>query len=78
MNREDAKKLIDEIKANREKLDACPKHAFDYPTDRALQFGEKLRCKNCGGIMDAIGAFRYCQGFAAAGGDPNEVIPNFR
>ncbi len=73
-----AVKLLAEIKANRDRLDNCPKHAFDYPTDRPLQFGEKLTCRNCGGIMDAIGAFRYAQGFEAAGGNPNEVIPGFR
>jgi len=27
--------------------------------------------------MDAVQAFRYCQGFKAAGGNPNEVIPGY-
>lgn len=74
----DSAKILAEIKANRERLDNCPKHAFDYPQDRALHFGEKLTCRNCGGVMDAVQAFRYCQGFEAAGGDPNEVIPGFK
>lgn len=66
------------IKRNRERLEACKKHSFAYPEDRPLQFGEKLTCTKCGGVMDAVQAFRYCEGFEAAGGDPNEVIKGFR
>lgn len=76
--KKDAANLLAAIKANREALDKCPKHAFDYPTERRLNFGEKLTCRNCGGKMDAVQAFVYCQGFEAAGGNPNEIIENFR
>jgi hypothetical protein len=72
-----AAEVMAAIKANHEALDKCPKHAFAYPTERRLNFGEKLTCRNCGGLMDAVQAFRYCQGFKAAGGNPNEVIEGF-
>lgn len=73
----DSKSILGKIKENHERINSCKKHAFDFPKDRPLGFGEKLVCLNCGGAMDAIEAFRYCQGFKAAGGNPNEIIENF-
>ena len=70
--------LLAKIKANSLKLEQCKKHSFDFPKGLALQFGEKLTCSNCGGTMDAVQAFRYCEGFEAAGGNPNEIIDGFR
>lgn len=76
MDKEAAKRMLDEIKRNRDRLDACPQHDFgELPNPP--RFGQKLICTRCIGQMDAVQAFRYCQGFAAAGGDPNEVIRNF-
>ena len=78
MNKEQVAEVLAAIKRNRERLDGCKKHSFAYPEDRALRFGEKLTCCNCGCVMDAVQAFVYCRGFEAAGGDPNEVIKGFR
>ena len=76
MTPEESRALFEQVKANRPKLDACPKHRFDVG-DPPYRFGAKFTCTNCGGEMDAVQAFRYCQGFKAAGGDPNEVIPGY-
>lgn len=72
----DSKAILAEIKANRAKLDGCARHRFELG-DPPYKFGQKFTCSNCGGTMDAVQAFRYCQGFKAAGGNPNEVIPGY-
>lgn len=64
------------IRANRTALDNCPRHAFgELP---AMAFGMKLTCQRCGGVMDAIEAAAYARGFEAAGGNPDEIISDFR
>lgn len=77
MNQQEAGELYAEIRANQNRLDACKRHRFDLG-DPPYEFGMKVTCQNCGGEMDAIKAFVYVQGYEAAGGDPNDVIPNFR
>lgn len=69
--------LLEEIKANRARLDGCAKHRFDLGPP-PYKFGMKLTCANCGGVLDAVQAFRYVEGYTAAGGDPNDVIPGYR
>lgn len=76
MTPEESRALFEQVKANRAKLDACQKHHFNIG-DPPYRFGAKFTCTNCGGEMDAVQAFRYCQGFKAAGGNPNEVIPGY-
>lgn len=72
----DAKATFEQIKANRAKLDACPRHAFgELPP---LAFGVKLTCQRCGGALGAIEAAQYARGFESAGGNPDEIITNFR
>ena len=77
MNQEETGALYAAIKANQKRLDNCKRHRFDLG-DPPYHFGMKVTCQNCGGEMDAIKAFVYVQGYEAAGGDPNDVIPNFR
>ena len=68
--------LLSEVIENRDKLDNCVKHSFgELPAP--MNFGQKLRCTICSGTMDAVQAFRYCQGFKAAGGNPSEIINGF-
>lgn len=69
--------LIAEIKENHAKLNGCARHCFDNETKPPLPFAMRLTCRNCGGNMDAVQAFRYCQGFKAAGGNPNDVMPGY-
>lgn len=72
----EAAAILDAIKANRTKIDGCAKHLFPMG-DPPYPFGMKLTCTNCGGTMDSIQAFRYTQGYKAAGGNPNDVIPGY-
>ncbi len=72
--------LLEEIRANQKRLDECKRHHFPTlpPTDQiGTMLGLKLTCSKCGGIMDARMAASYTRGYAAAGGDPNEIIPNW-
>lgn len=77
MNREESAALFAEVKANQARLDRCKRHLFELGPP-PYRFGMKLTCQNCGGTIDAIKAFVYVQGYEAAGGDPNDVIPGFR
>lgn len=72
---ENARQQMRKIQENQRIIDECPKH--DFGELGVPSFGMVLKCVNCKGEMKAIDAFRYCQGFAAAGGDPNEVIRGF-
>lgn len=76
MNKNEAREMFEAVKANRAKIDGCARHRFEIG-DPPYTFGQKFTCSNCGGTMDAVQAFRYCQGFKAAGGNPNEVIPGY-
>ena len=67
---------LKEIKENNDKLNACKRHKFDCK-DR-LYIGAKMKCVNCGAYMDAVEAFRYCQGYEAAGCNPNDIIEGFK
>lgn len=77
MDKQEAHELLEQIKANRVRLNNCPKHRFEIG-EPPYRFGEKFTCCNCGGKMDAVYALEYVNGYAAAGGDPNDIIPGFR
>lgn len=76
MNPEESRELLAKVQANRARLDGCARHRFEIG-DPPYRFGQKFECVNCGGEMDAVQAFRYCQGYKAAGGNPNDVIPGY-
>lgn len=67
--------MIAEIRENQKHLDGCKRHHF--PTFGQVAFGMKLDCSNCGGRMCALQAGAYTRGYAAAGGNPNDVIPGW-
>ena len=50
ISQEEQRKLIQEIKDNRESLEQCEYHEF---SEELKQHGEtKFRCKNCGGVVN--------------------------
>lgn len=71
------REIFASVEANSRLLDSCAKHNFG---DVALPFtvGQRFTCKACGGQMKAVDAFRYIQGFEAAGGNPNEVLNGYK
>ncbi len=76
MNKEEAAALLEKINENRIKLDNCEKHFFDIGPPPYF-FGTKFKCLKCQGTMDAVQIFRYCQGYKAAGENPNDIIPGY-
>lgn len=70
----DLKRQWEEAKANRTRLSACITHYFG-PLDTVVR---KYRCACCEGEADAAYLLAYCEGFAAAGKDPTEVVPNYK
>lgn len=67
--------ILEELQENQKRLDNCKRHHF--PTFPEVTFGMKLDCSKCGGRIDAVRAYEYAKGYAAAGGDPNDIFPNW-
>lgn len=73
--------------ANQQRLQTCARHHFTcedafYLRDEegapvGIAPGTRLQCTACLGRMPALEAFRYAQGYKAAGGDPNVIIPGY-
>lgn len=61
--------LLREIQANRITLDNCPQHKFEV-----LNYGEKNTCIVCNGKLSVTEIGQYVQGFAAAGGNPCDIL----
>lgn len=72
----DFRAIFDRVNKNRGKLDACPCHVF--PANTVVQLGGKVTCERCGGSLGLIEAFRYVQGYEAAGGYANDIWPGYR
>lgn len=72
--------MLEEIKANQQRLDECKRHHFPTLPDNdtiRVAFRLKLTCSNCGGTIDALKAYAYARGYEAAGGNPNDIIPGW-
>lgn len=72
----DAGSLLADIRRNRAAIESCPRHRFPAkgPTYR---LGDRVTCERCGGTMDLRAVGDYLRGYAAAGGDPREVMPDW-
>ena len=71
----DAKAIWEDVKANRARLDACPRHAF---APLPVKIGQPVTCTVCSGTLGLVDVSYYIRGFVAAGGDPNVVWPNWK
>lgn len=76
MNREQTNALWEAIKANRKRLNECPKHRFEIgePPYRLMQ---KATCLHCHGEMELTTIDEYLRGYRAAGGNPNDIVPGW-
>lgn len=72
----DRKKLWEEVKANSRRWRSCDVHRFE-PTE-PYRFGQRHTCVKCGGTKPMIEIMYYLDGYEAAGGDPNDVMPGYR
>ncbi len=77
MDKSEAFELLEQIKANRLKLNSCAKHDFgkiigdrsNGPSPR-----QNMRtCKRCEGRMEDHDIIIYAKGYKAAGGNPDEI-----
>lgn len=69
----DAKALLAEVRANLDRLEACPRHQFDAVP--AVLLSDKHACLRCGGTMDVVAIGQYARGYKAAGGNPDDIWP---
>lgn len=71
----DTKKILADVKARREAMEACPGHHFPNPTEKALLRG--WRCANCDQLFDAHEIAMYKQGLkhAEKGHRAEAVLP---
>jgi hypothetical protein len=75
----DTRKIWEEVKANRAKLDACPRHRFTGgDTILGLRIGQKMTCTVCGGQMELTDVGQYIRGYEAAGKPADDIWPGFR
>jgi hypothetical protein len=80
VTREEMLALAERAKDEARRWRECPRHEFDpLPTGSGtLLLGMRVACKRCRverRIMDVID---YVRGYAAAGGDPEDVLPGYR
>lgn len=79
MGSEHGKELMRRIRENSKRLESCGKHNFGLcPSADELWRVRDLMCLNCGGKMEKLQAVRYAEGYAAAGGDINDVLQGYR
>ena len=65
--------LWQEVKENHAKLYNCPKHKFPEMTKVMAISNKLIICENCGGGMRSIDIQKYCRGYKAAGGNPDDI-----
>lgn len=74
----DPKILFEEIRRNRELLDACPRHLFRClldPDEIRAAFGRRVECLNCHGQLLLTDINQYIRRYEAAGGNANDIWP---
>lgn len=72
--------VLEEIRENQKRLDNCKRHYFPtLPPVEVIRtsFRLKLSCAACGGEILATEVAAYVRGFAAAGGNPDLIIPGW-
>ncbi|MDE0921493.1 hypothetical protein [Aurantimonas coralicida] len=72
----DFDEIWQDVKANRRRRDGCKRHRFDQQQQR--RFGERATCINCGSQMRLTDVAQYIAGYEAAGGNADEIWPNWR
>jgi hypothetical protein len=66
-----------DVKVNHAKIRACVRHRFPDAEANPVKMGAKVTCTACGGTLGLTDAGYYFDGFVAAGGNPDDVWPNF-
>lgn len=65
LNRSDVLAIWEEVKANTQKLEACPgPHEFTQDDDPSREVFKRWRCAKCGGVVNVEGKLWYERGLA--------------
>lgn len=70
MDRAMAQSIMQEVKANRARLEGCERHKF-VVTEKLQR---RVVCLNCGGEMATLDAIHYRDGYKAAGGKLDVLV----
>lgn len=77
MTADEIDELAGKIRADTAAWNACPKHRFPrLPGNGPLS--TRVRCEVCGVERMLVDVVEYVRGYAAAGGDPDDVLPGWR
>ena len=74
MTKERAKELFEAAKENSRKRSECKRHSVSA-FERNL--GQRFTCSVCGCNADLSYVAAYADGYKAAGGNPNDIVPNY-
>ncbi|MGG5810966.1 hypothetical protein [Falsiroseomonas sp. CW058] len=66
-----------EIQARVARERACPKHRFEIGAG-PYAMGVKYQCAHCGAQKRLMDIGDYIAGYRAAGGDPNDICPDWK
>lgn len=67
----DVKKMLESVKDNIAKRNACPRHRFQPP--EKYEFGQKHTCLVCGSVMRGPEILFYIRGYEAHGGSADDI-----
>lgn len=75
--------LMAKTRANRDRLDACPRHFFPDAIPGieggvGAMIGRKIECARCKGQMDLVALNFYVRGYEASGKSGNDILPGWR
>ena len=56
---------------------ACPRHFYPHKPE-GYRIGEKVKCDLCGIEAGLVNVGDYIRGYMAAGGDPADVMPDWK
>ena len=74
MTRDRMKEIWASVQDNHRRLRECPKHSFP---PLVSEYGKKYVCAVCGGSAEYSYLSAYCEGYKAAGGATNDIVPNY-
>jgi hypothetical protein len=74
LSRDEVYKIWKQARENNEKLKTCRRHYFKTEPSR---LGAKHVCLNCGGAIDAVNLKFYVEGYEAAGGNADTIMPGY-
>lgn len=69
--------MIGEVRQNLTTIDNCPRHRVSASKFDQYEQGMTITCEVCGGKFTRVYLGNYIQGYKAAGGDPNDIVPGW-